>query len=91
MSLTLSELCRLTGASAQFVEALLREGLLEAPGGDFPEECLSRVRVAWTLSEELEVNLAGVQVVLELRDRLLRQRDDVIRLVRMLQEMLNES
>lgn len=72
---TLEELCRSCQAPEGEVRAWVLEGLLE-PSGDRPENwsfegaALRRARVALRLSRDLEVNLAGIALALELLDEI---------------------
>jgi MerR family transcriptional regulator/heat shock protein HspR len=73
-----------------FVLALEREEIVaaDAPGeGDtYSEAMLERVRVAANLVNELEVNLAGVAIILRLREELSRTRRQLEQLARRMQE-----
>jgi len=73
--LTLRDLCRACGVHAEWVIALVDEGILEPSGGDplhwrFPGASLRRMEVARRLQEDLELNLAGVALALELMDQI---------------------
>ena len=81
VSLSLGELCHASSLCAEEVIAMVDEGLLE-PGGSsptdwrFPATSLYRVHVALRLQRDLQVNLAGVALALDLLDELrsLRER-----------------
>ncbi|MDE2305085.1 MAG: MerR family transcriptional regulator [Gammaproteobacteria bacterium] len=73
--LTLEELCRLCAVDSQRIVALAEEGIL--PGATGPAQhwrfggaALRRARVALRLQRDLEVNLAGVALVLDLLDEI---------------------
>jgi chaperone modulatory protein CbpM len=78
---TLVELCRSCRVPEPELRAWVAEGLLQ-PTGDQPEDwrfsgsSLRRVRTALRLSRDLEINLAGIAVALDLLDEiaLLRSR-----------------
>jgi MerR family transcriptional regulator/heat shock protein HspR len=58
-----------------FLVALEREEIIEvdAPSGgagDFSEQMLERIRVAHNLVHELDVNLAGVAIIIRMREDL---------------------
>lgn len=58
-----------------FLESLEQEEIIEvdAPGnaeGEYSERMLERVRVADTLVQDLDVNLAGVAIIVRLREEL---------------------
>ena len=49
-----------------FVVELCTEGIVDLDDELIAEHVVERVRVCWTLREELGVNLAGVEVILHL-------------------------
>jgi len=72
----LSEFCESCGIDSQTVRLLVEEGLVEVKHSLEDEELLSeseadRLRVGSLLLRDLDVNLAGVEVALHLRDELL--------------------
>jgi chaperone modulatory protein CbpM len=73
--LTLVELCQACQAPEPEIRALVVEGVLEPTGGT-PEEwrfagaSLRRARTALRLSRDLEVNLAGIALALDLLDEI---------------------
>lgn len=77
-SLTLTEICRGCGASAEWVIELVEHGILDpedpaAPRWRFRAVALGRARRARALQADLGLNLAGVALALDLmeeRDRL---------------------
>ena len=78
---TLGELSRACGMPAEWILALVEEGVIEPVGSDqthwhFPGHCLRRVRIAQRLQSDLGVNLAGTALALELLEEVetLRQR-----------------
>jgi chaperone modulatory protein CbpM len=81
VTLSLVELCRASSVCAEDVIAMVEEGLLE-PGGTssmdwrFSAESLRRLRTALRLQRDLQINLAGVALALDLLDelRVLRER-----------------
>lgn len=72
---TLVELCRSSHVPEEEVRAWVIEGLLQ-PTGDRPEDwrfagsSLRRARTALRLSRDLEVNLAGIALALDLLDEI---------------------
>jgi chaperone modulatory protein CbpM len=79
--LTLDELCWACSGSQEWIIELVEEGVLEPIDHEqtdwrFEGTCLQRARTATRLQNDLEVNLAGVALALELIDELeiLRQR-----------------
>jgi MerR family transcriptional regulator/heat shock protein HspR len=59
----------------KFLVSLEQEEIVQvdapsAEEGEFSERMLERIRVADTLVRELEVNLAGVAIILRLRDEM---------------------
>ena len=72
---TLVELCRVCSATEEQVAALVFEGVLE-PAGQRAEEwrfagaALRRARVALRLTRDLEINVAGVALVLDMLEEI---------------------
>jgi chaperone modulatory protein CbpM len=83
--LSLDDLCRACEAEAERIMELVHEGVL-APAGTAPGEWrfsglhLQRARVALRLQNDLDVNLAGAALALELLDELDELRARVQRL-----------
>lgn len=75
MTLTLAELSRACRVHAEWIVALVEEGILE-PQGDvntgwlFSGPSLRRARMAVHLQQDLGVNLAGAALALDLMDEL---------------------
>ncbi len=75
VSLTLIELCQACKSSEVLVTTLVVEGVLE-PSGEQPQEwrfsgaSLRRVRMAQRLTQDLEVNVPGVALALDLLDQI---------------------
>ena len=72
---TLAELCRSCSVQAEFIEALVAEGILEPSGRRgrhwcFPAGSLRRTRVTLRLQQDLGVNLAGAALALDLLERI---------------------
>jgi chaperone modulatory protein CbpM len=68
---TLGELSRASGKPAEWILALVEEGVIEPVGGDqahwhFRGHCLRRVRIVQRLQSDLGLNLAGAALALEL-------------------------
>lgn len=68
---TLGELSRACGKPAEWILALVEEGILEPVGVEqrqwrFRGNCLRRVRIAHRLQSDLGLNLAGAALALEL-------------------------
>jgi len=81
VELSLSELCRACSGSTEWVVELVDEGVLEPVGQSpaywrFSATTLQRARTAMRLQNDLEINLAGVALALDLMDEIemLRQR-----------------
>jgi chaperone modulatory protein CbpM len=73
VSLTLEDVCRACAVETTSIIALVEEGVLEpASGGKelqhwrFSGASLGRARIAMRLQRDLEINLAGVALTLEL-------------------------
>jgi len=71
---TLVQLCRICGVEAETVEALVEHGILEPLGkrGDwcFRAASVKRMRIALRLQRDLDVNLPGAALALELLERI---------------------
>ncbi|WP_394180519.1 chaperone modulator CbpM [Yoonia maritima] len=78
-TVTITELCRHCGVSADWVIELVSEGILDPISGNqtnyrFQSTCLARVSKAEGLRRDMGINLSGIALVLDLleeRDRLL--------------------
>ncbi len=73
--LTLSDLCRACSSSADWVIELVEYGALEPSGREqiewrFSANNLARAQTAMRLQRDLDVNLAGVALVLDLLDEI---------------------
>lgn len=78
-TLSREELCRICRVDTDLIDAMLSEGVidsLEASGEEpkFSEHTLWRVSVASRLQRDLEVNLAGAALVLDLLEEIERLR-----------------
>jgi DNA-binding transcriptional MerR regulator len=83
--LGLEELASAAGLHPDLVVQFVEYGLVEPlPGADpgpmFPVSAVDRLRRIVRLRSELGVNLAGIAVILDLRDRLLRLQEELERL-----------
>ena len=72
---TLAELCRSCIVEAEFIEAMVEQGILEPSGRRgrhrcFPSSSLRRTRITLHLQRDLGVNLAGAALVLDLLERI---------------------
>ena len=72
---TLVELCRSCAVEAEFIEAMVEQGILEPSGRRGPHWCfaassLRRTRVTLHLQRDLGVNLAGAALALDLLERI---------------------
>ena len=89
--LSLGELCRTCGVSAEYVVTLVQEGLIEPePAGPdawrFHGTALRRVRQAARLQRDLELNLAGAVLAVEL----LEEMQDLRARLRLLEDLLED-
>lgn len=76
--LTLSELCRACNIHAEWVIELVDEGVIDPIHLDnnlqFPGNSVRRIQVIRHLQRDLDVNLAGAALALELLDEISRLR-----------------
>ena len=75
LRLTLAELCNECRADPAHVTALVDEGALEPEGNapadwHFAGDALRRARTALRLSQEMQLNVAGTALVLDLMDEI---------------------
>jgi hypothetical protein len=71
---SLDTLIDLAGGDCELVTRLIDEGVIEQGEHGFAPEQVDRVLVSCTLIRELEVNLAGVDIILRLRAELANAR-----------------
>ncbi len=69
--LTLEEMCESCGVSVEIVREMVDEGVLEPlatgnSGPQFPARALQRLQTALRLQRDLDINLAGVALALDL-------------------------
>lgn len=82
LELDFEAFCRSCRASREFVVGLVDEGVLE-PRGNAPDEwrfggqALRRAQIAARLQRELDVNLAGAALVIDLLEELERLRREL--------------
>ena len=70
----------------RLVDEDLVHPLLKEPGSEavFPQDQVERIRIITNLVRELDVNLAGAEVILEMRENMIRmqnQFDEILRLL----------
>lgn len=75
VQLTLRDLCNACSQHADWIIDLVEEGILEPVGREqaqwrFPASSLQRARIALHLQRDLEINLAGVALALDLLDEI---------------------
>jgi len=73
--LSLGDLCNACSRHAEWVVELVDEGILQPAGRDqeqwrFPGTSLQRARTAMRLQQDLQINLAGVALALDLLDEI---------------------
>lgn len=72
---TMLELCQSCAVEAEFIEAMIEQGILEPTGRRgrhwcFSSNSLHRTRVTLHLQQDLGVNLAGAALALDLLERI---------------------
>ena len=88
VELTLEELCEAAGISPEFLQELIEYGVIEIPES-IPQQRftlmhLQRVRTTQRLQHDLEVNLAGIALILDLMD----EREELRQRLQMLERLL---
>lgn len=96
-------ICRRLGIRPVDIEAMEEEGLIKlaplADGKVLPSEQLDRLEMIVRLQRDLNINLAGIDVILDMRERMIRMRrevDEILDFIRRqisrdLREMLGEE
>jgi len=79
---TLGELSRACGKPAEWILALVEEGVIEPVGEDhsqwqFRGSCLRRVRIVQRLQSDLDINLSGAALALELLEEIEALRNQI--------------
>jgi MerR family transcriptional regulator/heat shock protein HspR len=84
------EIARILRVDTGFVAQLEREEIIRAEdvGEAFSEQMLERVRVAHNLVTELEVNLAGVAIILRMREQMSTLHEELEQMSRALHSSL---
>ncbi len=85
VELTLADLCRACSCHAEWVIALVDEGILEPvqisrPHMRFSAICLQRARTARHLQRDLGINLQGIALALDLLEQIDTLNTQLIRL-----------
>lgn len=73
--ITIVQLCRSCAVQAETIEAMVEQGILEPSGKRghhwyFPATSVKRMRIVLRLQRDLDVNLAGAALALELLERI---------------------
>lgn len=82
---TRTEVLRLVGGDEELLELLTTEGLLP-PRTPYHVEDMESARLAHTLMHELDVNMAGVEIILRMREEMLSTRRQVAELLALLRK-----
>lgn len=90
-SLTLTELCECLNTEQGFVINCVQFGIVEVAGNSeeswtFTHTALTRIRRAWNLHRDLDINHSGLGVVLDLLD----DRDEMWQRMEALEQRLRE-
>jgi MerR family transcriptional regulator/heat shock protein HspR len=99
----IAEICRRLGVQPVELEAMEEEGLITLAalrdGKALPSDQLDRLEMILRLQRDLSINLAGIDVILEMRGKMIQMRkevDDILDFIRIqisrdLREMLGEE
>jgi MerR family transcriptional regulator/heat shock protein HspR len=91
------EIIEFIGCDRDFLELVEQEELISSERslntGEklFPEDQVERIRVIKTLMDELEVNLPGVEVIIEMRENMLRMQTMFDQVLEVLSEELKRQ
>ena len=100
---SIAGICRRLGIQPVELEAMEEEGLITLAavreGKELPSEQLERLEMILRLQRDLSINLAGIDVILEMRSKMIQMReevDDILEFIRRrissdLREMLGEE
>lgn len=102
-TMDIAEICRRLGIQPVELEAMEEEGLITLAairdGKALPSDQLDRLEMILRLQRDLSINLAGIDVILEMRGKMIQMRnevDDILDFIRRqisrdLREMLGEE
>jgi len=84
-----TEVIEMLSLDEEFLDRLLREtSICEEVGGAFSARDVERIRVARHLEEDLGLNWAGIEVVVDLRERMLAERRELLSVIEALRRRL---
>jgi MerR family transcriptional regulator/heat shock protein HspR len=93
--LDIAETCRRLGVQPADIEAMEEEGLITLAaaqdGKALPSDQLDRLEMIVRLQHDLGVNLPGIDVILEMRDREIRMRREVDEILEFLRHRISED
>jgi DNA-binding transcriptional MerR regulator len=91
----IAEICRRLGVLPAELEAIEEEGLITLAatqdGKALPSEQLDRLEMIVRLQRDLGVNLPGIDVILEMRDREIRMRREVDEILEFIRHRISED
>jgi MerR family transcriptional regulator/heat shock protein HspR len=91
----IAEICRRLGVLPAELEAMEEEGLITLAavqdGKALPSEQLDRLEMIVRLQRDLGVNLPGIDVILEMRDREIRMRREVDEILEFIRHRISED
>ncbi len=92
---TLKQLCELTGLSPGFIRELEKEGLISSERRGrrrfYTERELERLKFIKFLRFEMGVNLAGIDIILNMRERMLKMMEEREKFLSELKSRLREE
>ncbi len=93
--LDIAETCRRLGVQPAELEAMEEEGLITLAaaqdGKALPSDQLDRLEMIVRLQHDLGVNLPGIDVILEMRGRMIRMRHEVDEILEFLRHRISED
>ena len=91
----IAEICRRLGVQPAELEAMEEEGLITLAaaqdGKALPSDQLDRLEMIVRLQHDLGVNLPGIDVILEMRGRMIRMRHEVDEILEFIRHRISED
>ena len=94
-SVDIADICRRLGIQPVELEAMEEEGLITLAalqdGKELPSDQLDRLEMILRLQRDLGINLAGIDVILEMRSKMLQMRREVDEILDFIRRRISED